>query len=293
MLAIDWGTSSFRAYRLDADGRVLEKRSAPLGILHVEQSKFADALESQIGDWLNADAGPVVMSGMIGSRQGWVEVPYASCPAGAKEIATGMREVSWGQRSAWIAPGLSTRDPSGTPDVMRGEETQIIGALDRLPTGSSWVCLPGTHSKWAEVRDAKILSFATHMTGEVFALMKAHSILGRMMSDGPTDPTWFEAGVRRAQDAGGLLHHLFGVRARGLFSELPNERAASYLSGILIGDELASIGNTQGLVHLLGDPSLVALYRRALESLARVAVVLDSDAAVRGLFTLAQHLPRS
>jgi len=176
---------------------------------------------------------------------------------------------------------------------MRGEETQIIGALHRLSTASSWVCLPGTHSKWAEVRDAKILSFSTHMTGEVFALMKAHSILGRMMSDGPTDPTWFEAGVRRAQDAGGLLHHLFGVRARGLFSELPNERAASYLSGILIGDELASIGNTQGPVHLLGDPSLVALYRRALESLARVAVVLDSDAAVRGLFTLAQHLPRS
>jgi 2-dehydro-3-deoxygalactonokinase len=131
------------------------------------------------------------------------------------------------------------------------------------------------------------------MTGEVFALMKAHSILGRMMTDGPTDPTWFEAGVRRAQDAGGLLHHLFGVRARGLFGQIPNEGAASYLSGILIGDELASFGTIDGPVYLLGDPSLVALYQRAFESLACVAAVLDADAAVRGLYALAQHLPRS
>ena len=293
MIAIDWGTSSFRAYWLHADGHVLEKRSAPLGILNVEQGKFADALESQVGDWLIAGATPVLMSGMIGSRQGWVEAPYAGCPAGAKEIAAGMREVSWARHRAWIVPGLSTRDSSGTPDVMRGEETQIIGALDRLPSTSSWVCLPGTHSKWAEVRDGKVLRFSTHMTGEVFALMKAHSILGRMMSDAPTDSAWFEAGVRRAQDSGGLLHHLFGVRAKGLFGQIPNESAASYLSGILIGDELTSIGNVQGSVYLLGDPSLVGLYQRALESLARTAVVLDSDAAVRGLCTLAQHLPRS
>jgi 2-dehydro-3-deoxygalactonokinase len=293
MIAIDWGTSSFRAYLLHADGRVLEKRSAPLGILNVEQGKFADALEGQIGDWLNAGAAPVLMSGMVGSRQGWVEATYANCPAGAKEIAAGMREVSWSRHRAWIVPGLSTRDSSGTPDVMRGEETQIIGAMDRLPPAGSWVCLPGTHSKWVEVREGRILRFSTHMTGEVFAVMKAHSILGRMMTDGPTDPAWFEAGVRRAQDAGGLLHHLFGVRARGLFGEIPNESAASYLSGILIGDELASIGNVHGSVYLLGDPSLVALYQRALESLSRATVVLDSDAAVRGLFTLAQHLPRS
>jgi 2-dehydro-3-deoxygalactonokinase len=293
MIAIDWGTSSFRAYRLAADGRVLDKRSAPLGILNVEPGMFAQVLESQVGDWLEAAAWPIVMSGMIGSRQGWAEAPYAQCPAGAQEIAAGMREVGWAQHRAWIVPGLSARDATGIPDVMRGEEAQIIGVLDRLPAAGAWVCLPGTHSKWAEVREGKILRFSTYMTGEVFAVMKTHSILGRMMTDGPTDPAWFDAGVRRAHDAGGLLHHLFGVRARGLFGEVPGASAASYLSGILIGAELISTGATDGPVYLLGDPSLVTLYQRALGSFARTGIVLDPEAAVRGLHTLAQYLPRS
>jgi 2-dehydro-3-deoxygalactonokinase len=293
VIAIDWGTSSFRAYRLDADGRVLDRRSAPLGILNVEGGKFAEALESQAGDWLAAGEAPVVMSGMIGSRQGWVEAPYASCPAGAQEIAAAMREVRWGAYRAWIAPGLSSRDASGVPDVMRGEETQIIGVLDRLPAAGAWICLPGTHSKWAEVRGGKILRFSTHMTGEVFAVMKGHSILGRMISDAPPDTAWFEAGVRRAQDAGGLLHHLFGVRARGLFGEVPNEGTASYLSGILIGHELACVEASDGPVYLLGAAPLVELYQRALASMGRDGIALDPDAAVRGLQRLARDLPRS
>ena len=102
MIAIDWGTSSFRAYRLDADGSVVERRGAPLGIMQVEGSRFAETLEAQVGDWLSAGETPVVMSGMIGSRQGWVEAPYASCPAGATEIGAGLREVRWGERRAWI-----------------------------------------------------------------------------------------------------------------------------------------------------------------------------------------------
>jgi 2-dehydro-3-deoxygalactonokinase len=285
MIAVDWGTSSFRAYRLSVDGGVAERRSAPLGILHVEGGRFAQALEGQIGDWLAAGEAPVVMSGMIGSRQGWAEAPYASCPAGAAEIAAGLREVRWGERRAWIAPGLSSRDAAGVPDVMRGEETQILGVLEELPQ-SAWICLPGTHSKWVEVHDGKIVRFSTHMTGEVFAVLKSHSILGRMMREEPTDLQWFAAGVRRAQDSGGLLHHLFGVRARGLFGEVPDAASASYLSGIVIGHELVAARSAATAVFLLGAKPLVDLYQHALRQFGRDATVLDPDAVVRGLFEL-------
>jgi 2-dehydro-3-deoxygalactonokinase len=293
MIAIDWGTSSFRAYRLDAAGAIADKRAAPLGIMHVEGGRFAEALEAQVGDWLAAGEGPVVMSGMIGSRQGWKEAPYVECPAGSEQIGARMQQVAWGAgRVAWIAPGVSCRDAGGVPDVMRGEETQILGVLDTLPA-AAWICLPGTHSKWVELRDGRIHGFTTHMTGEAFATLRAHTILGRMMTEAPNDPAWFEAGLKRSREPGGLLHHLFGVRARGLFGELPDPASASYLSGILIGHELQSVATTADTVYLLGARALEAAYRHALEHFGHRAVALDADAAVRGLWRLSPHLPEA
>jgi 2-dehydro-3-deoxygalactonokinase len=290
MIAIDWGTSTFRAYRLDTMGTVLDKRSAALGILNVEGGRFAQALESQVQDWIEAGEQPIVMSGMIGSRQGWVEAPYVPCPAGLDAIAQAMQEVEWLGRRGFIAPGLSARDGEGVPDVMRGEETQILGVLDSLPASGAWICLPGTHSKWVEVKERRILRFATHMTGEVFAVLREHSILGRMMSGAASDADWFDAGVQRAQQPGGLLHQLFGVRAHGLFGELPDGAAASYLSGILIGHELASVASGDGPVYLLGSSELAGWYQRALSHIGQACVALDPDAAVRGLFMLANRL---
>jgi 2-dehydro-3-deoxygalactonokinase len=291
MIAIDWGTSSFRAYRLNQRGAIAEKRAAPLGIMHVEGGRFAEALEAQLGDWLSAGEGAVLMSGMIGSRQGWKEAAYVECPAGAGEIAGRLQRVTWGAgREAWIAPGVSCRDAGGVPDVMRGEETQILGVLDQLPD-PAWICLPGTHSKWVEVRDGCIHSFTTHMTGEVFATLRTHTILGRMMSGIATDPEWFAAGLQRSREPGGALHHLFGVRARGLFGELPDSASAAYLSGILIGHELQSARPEAGTVYLLGAAALEGVYAQALEHFGHSAVKLDADAAVRGLWRLAQHLP--
>ena len=291
MIAVDWGTSSFRAYRLAPDGSVVDKRSAALGILAVQDGKFAEALETQVGDWLDQGDSPVVMSGMIGSRQGWREVPYVVCPAGLKEIAAGMAQVRWGEgRSAWVVPGLSCRDVTGVPDVMRGEETQLLGVLDDLPRKSTWVCLPGTHSKWVHVEDGRITELATYMTGEVFAVMKGHSILGRMMRDATVDPDAFADGVVRARDAGGLLHHLFGVRTSGLFGDLSETSSSAYLSGLLIGHELASIPLLTETVYLLGSEQLTSLYVEALAACGISAFVLDPDAVVEGLFRLAASL---
>jgi 2-dehydro-3-deoxygalactonokinase len=290
LIAIDWGTTGFRAYRLRDDGAVAESRSASKGILAVPPGGFPAVLEEEVGDWIARDGAPIVMAGMVGSRQGWLEVPYVACPAGFDEIAGAMREVRWEGRRAWIVPGLASRDEAGVPDVMRGEETQILGALHALPAAGALVCLPGTHSKWARVERGRIIAFSTSMTGELYAVMKAHSILGRMMEEGAADADAFADGVRRSEDSGGLLHHLFGVRTRGLMGELAPAAAGSYLSGILIGHELRSARARAGQVHFLGAAALTDLYLDAARLLDIDARKLDPDAAVRALFRLGAML---
>ena len=290
MIAVDWGTSTFRAYRLDGTGRVVDSRSSPDGIVEVKNGKFSTVLETKTGDWIAAGEAPVVMSGMIGSRQGWLEVAYAACPAGFEEIAAGMGKITWKRSAAWIAPGLTCRDEAGIADVMRGEEVQILGVLDQLGPGAHTICLPGTHSKWVEVKDGRIERFSTHMTGEAFAVFKTHSLLGRMMKDGAPDSAAFNDGVRRSADAGGLLHHLFGVRTRGLLGELTETASASYLSGMLIGHEIRSAYGKQGRVHLLCSARLAETYVRAFSELGIEAKVLDPDSVTRGLFRLAAYL---
>jgi 2-dehydro-3-deoxygalactonokinase len=277
MIAVDWGTSSFRAYRLDARGDILETRASDRGILKVPPGQFAGVLESEISGWAQQ---PIVMSGMVGSRHGWIEAPYVQCPAGLDEIGAAMREVSKG---IWIVPGVSCRH--AVPDVMRGEETQILGS-----GVEGTICLPGTHSKWVEVKQGRIESFSTFMTGEVYAVLKQHSILGRMMEEGAPDAAAFRQGVERSGDSGGLLHHLFGVRTRGLMGELAPAASASYLSGILIGHELRAVETKQ--VGLLGVPQLVSLYAQAADVLGIRTEVLDPHAAVHALFRLGAMLAR-
>ena len=299
VIAVDWGTSSFRAYRLDDAGQVRQRLAAPMGILRVEDRDFAAALETQIGGWArDRPHAPIVMSGMIGSRQGWVETPYLPCPAGLDEIAAAMVRTPWRDgREVWIAPGLACRGEGGVPDVMRGEEVQILGALDALGPGRHRLCLPGTHSKWARVEDGRILAFRTHMTGEVYEVLRGHSILGRLMAkaegEGEADgERWFDEGLSRAEAAGGLLHHLFGVRARGLMAEVPAEGLGAYLSGLLIGHEVAAAcANLAGKVHILGARRLSARYGAALARRGLAVVELDPEAVATGLSHLAARLP--
>ncbi len=287
MIGVDWGTSSFRAFRMTADGAIIGRRAAPRGILHVENGGFAAALREEIGAWIAEGETRVILSGMIGSRQGWVEAPYLPCPAGAAELGAALVPIPFDGARLLLVPGLTDSDDAGTPEVMRGEETQIAGLLEQLGEDGI-VCLPGSHSKWVRVTGGRITAFRTYLSGEAFAAIRADTILGRMMTDGPTDPAAFDRGVARAADHGHLLHHLFGVRTLGLFGRLGEAESASYLSGLLIGHEVRAALARAGTVHLIGAAPLCALYARAIATAGAQAIVMDEDAAARGLSRIAR-----
>ncbi len=285
MIGVDWGTTSFRAFRLEGL-KILDRRDSAQGIL-AAQGRFAEVLRDAIGPWLADGETRVLMSGMIGSRQGWIEAPYLPCPAGAADIAGSLTPVPFAGAQVLLAPGLSAIDPDDVPEVMRGEETQVLGQLARIgPDGLA--CLPGSHSKWVRVTDGRIAGFTTHLTGEAFAALRHHTILGRLMPECPHDAEAFRQGVARSGEAGGLLHHLFGVRALGLFGALPEPGAASYLSGLLIGHEVRAAA-PQGTVHLIGAASLCVLYHQAIAECGGQSVTLDSDAAAHGLAAIGEH----
>ncbi len=285
MIGIDWGTSGFRAFRLDQDGGIHERREAPLGILQIAGARFAETLQAQIGPWLAGGEARVLLAGMIGSRQGWVEAPYLPCPAGPADLARALVDVPFDGTRVKLVPGLSDTDPAGVPEVMRGEETQLVGVLAEIGD-NGLACLPGSHAKWARIAAGRIAGYATHLTGEAFAALRGHTILGRMMREGPTDPAAFDRGVARSADAGGMLHHLFGVRTLGLAGRLSETESAGYLSGLLIGHEVRAAMIEPAEVHLIGATELCTLYARAIAAAGGHVVHHDPDAAARGLATI-------
>lgn len=291
LIALDWGTSNCRAFRMARDGAVLETRSAAQGILAVPNGDFAGALTAVVGDWLDADQdSPVLMCGMIGSRQGWVEAPYLDLPAGAPQLAAKLAPVGLAGRRAAIVPGLTGASLAGGRDVMRGEETQIVGAQEASGVRDGVFCLPGTHSKWAEIRDGRIVRFATFMTGEVYGVLKAHSILGRLMAGEAHDAAAFARGLAHARGGGGLLHQLFSVRTEGLFDDIPPAGLAAFLSGLLIGHELRAAREAFRVerVVLVGAAALVARYATACTKEGIEPSSVPGDvAAARGLWRLA------
>ncbi len=279
MIGVDWGTSSFRAYRMTDDGAVRDSVAAPRGVLQIEPGGFAAELRTRVSAWLAVGETRVLLAGMIGSRQGWIEAPYLPCPAGLGEIAAALVPVEFVDGvQVRLVPGLSAADADGTPEVMRGEETQIVGAS----TGAGLLCLPGSHAKWARVEQGRIAGFATYMTGEAFAALRGGTILGRMMSGEPDDADGFARGVRRSGEAGHLLHQLFGVRTLGLFGRLAERESPAYLSGLLIGHELRAACPAGTDVTLVGSGPLCAWYARALEICGSRAT-LAGDTAAAGL----------
>ena len=286
------------------DGTVVEERSGGNGIMQVEDGRFAEALSALCGDWLIAHpAATLIASGMIGSKQGWIEAPYCPCPANAVALAAKMMAINIGivagsgvgqTRTLRIVPGVSFTDPvSGVPDVMRGEETQIIGAVPAR--GAHLVVLPGTHSKWAWVEDGAIVRFSSWMTGEVYAALTQHTILGRLMQlDAAHDAPAFSRGVRYGfENPAGLLSRIFSARTLGLFDVLSDSALPSYLSGLLIGTEIgAATGGKHDLppAILLGSPLLVQRYQSAFDAAGLRATAGPEHCAARGLHRLAQAL---
>ncbi len=270
-IAVDWGTTNFRAYLVDAGGQVLDTSEQARGILSVKDGDFASVLKAGIAGWV-ADYKPlpIMMSGMIGSRQGWVEAPYVRCPAGIDDIAHKLTLLQVdGIGTVHLVPGVDHVGDDQVPDVMRGEEAQTVGAMEIAGTDETFVH-PGTHSKWVSVSDKVITGFATYMTGEVYAALKGHTILGRLMTDAASDGSGFRKGVEAARNnasAGELLHQLFSVRTLGLFDQLPAGELADYLSGLLIGSEIAAAATPDQTVTIFGNGELTTRYGKAADLL--------------------------
>jgi 2-dehydro-3-deoxygalactonokinase len=289
LVGVDWGTSRLRAALIGEGGVILAEHSADAGILTVADGAFAPVLRRALAALGDPSRLPVVLSGMITSRQGWHELPYAACPADAAALAQALlRTAEPGMGPLHFVTGLAWTGPDGIPDVMRGEETQILGQDDLRP--GEVVVLPGTHSKWVVAEGDRIRRFRTFMTGELFAVLKGHSILGRLMTEAGEDAGAFDRGVRLGLAGGGLLGRLFSARTLPLMGALPEAGVADYLSGLLIGTELfeALALERPEAVVVIGSDALARRYARALELAGVAHRAGRADAAARGQWLVAR-----
>lgn len=301
-IVVDWGTTSFRAALVTQHGRTLDRTETPEGIQHIPDRSYEPVLMRALGDWFAAYGPlPVVALGMITSKTGWVEVPYVTCPARAADLAAGTicRQLPNGARLIFLA-GLNDQARKPYGDVMRGEETQIVGfGLDR----DAVVILPGTHSKWARVRGGAIDSFQTFVTGEIYALLTQYSFIARSAAPagGETDWAAFQRGLdlTTAADstADALLSLLFSARTGMLFGQLSAGEIRDYVSGLIIGHEFREARGqgwfTEGdSVGVVGNDGLNLRYAKAAHSFGLSVVDGDDDAAVVGAIALMGGLSR-
>lgn len=266
-VAVDWGTSRLRAFLVEGEA-VVDRAASDDGISRLAAGTHRAAFDAVCGGWLAAEPGlPVVLAGMVGSREGWFPAAYAPCPAGPDALAGAALAVDLGGgRRGLVIPGVVCQDGGGV-DVMRGEETHLVGS----GVADGLVCLPGTHCKWAEMRGGAIARFSTFMTGEMHALLREHSMIGRPAAE-PADPAGFALGLAHAEEAreggpGALLNLLFRARAATVAGRLAPTRLGPYLSGLLTGAEVAAALRTYGApeaVTVVADPARAALYREAL-----------------------------
>lgn len=283
-IAVDWGTTNRRAWRMEA-GTVAQEFEDGRGVLSVEKEEFPAAvaeIRERLGDH------PMLMAGMVGSNRGWIEANYVPCPAGIEEIVT---SLTWGEpgRTA-IVPGLSTTSPA---DVMRGEEVQIFGAIETgMIPADALLCHPGTHNKWARLAGGRVATFRTVMTGEMFNLLREHSILSDLLRDEMAAGGAFRAGVERGLEGRLLTAELFSVRAGVLLGERRKEDATDFTSGLLIGADVGTgLKGSEGGVWVMGRPELTQLYAAAIGMAERRATEIDGDAAfLAGIEAIAGRL---
>jgi 2-dehydro-3-deoxygalactonokinase len=286
--ALDWGTTRLRAWLLDDAGKVLAERRGDDGLITAREKGFSNVLEGHLAAMGASEALPVIICGMAGSRQGWIEAPYVTVPAPIGAILRGAARIEGSSRDIRIVPGLAQR-LADAPDVMRGEETQLAGA--GLPAkGRHLVCMPGTHSNWVVVEDGAVEGFGTWPTGELFSVLSAHSILKHSLGEHPApvaaDNPFFRQWCERALGEGGdVTSKLFAIRAAGLLQDLKEDEAAACLSGLLIGGEIASAKRRYGVsdepLVLIASGALATLYGEALGLAGLAFRTVDADEAVR------------
>ena len=273
-IAVDWGTSNRRAFLIGRNGAVLATERDDKGILRTPRDAFAGevaGLRQRLGDW------PMLCAGMVGSTRGWVDVPYCSCPAGIDDLVDGLNWVEPGRTA--IVPGLSA-DDGGRGDVMRGEEVQLLGAAAaELIPPDALLCQPGTHAKWARLEGGRVAGFRTALTGEVFALLRDHSLLSEYLTAPVEAGAAFAEGLALAGE-GRLLSSLFGERAGVVLGRRRADTVASRVSGLLIGSDVREQAIAAGeRVYILADPLLGGLYAAAVEAVGGEPVPIDSHLA--------------
>ena len=285
VVGVDWGTTHRRAYGLNREGQCVAEHADGEGALACK-GRFGQALQSLLLA-LNAQPRAVILSGMVGSALGWQVVPYVDGAVDLAALAQHLEPVPAAPTPAVaIVPGYCVRDAAGQPDVMRGEETQLLGA-HCLGHSDGWFVLPGTHSKWVELRAGRVLQLRTYMTGELFDLLGRHGTLAAAAAgaDAPWDAAAFGQGVQAAQNSGALSHQLFGCRARVVSGDMAATSSRAYLSGLLIGTELHDVlqdgprDAAGASFRLVGSPALASLYQAAAEILGLQFEVLDARAA--------------
>jgi len=292
LIGVDWGTSTLRAYLIDAGGNVLEHLQAPKGIMQVPNKDFETVLTRLIEPWCLAKKLPVIASGMITSRNGWLETPYLPVPVSASQLAGTLKHWQTARGlDIHFVTGLVDRHEVAS-DVMRGEETQIVGAVQAGISDGVFV-LPGSHSKWVTVENGIIKNFSTYMTGELYAVLCQHTILGMLMKDAEFNADGFGLGVKSGFESGSkLLNTLFHVRTLPLFEQLDENAVDDYLSGMLIGAEISGatgIDFAGSTVALIGQDSLSDRYAMALDVLDMNSIRTPDDLVTRGHFSIAKY----
>lgn len=278
LIGVDWGTSNLRVMRIGADGAARDSRSDPRGAGQLQPQEFSGVLRDVAGDWLD-DGHPIVVCGMAGARGRWRETEYVACSAGLDDLAGAFVRPEPALDVA-IVPGVAVVDERGLVDVMRGEETQAMGMFDAGQDGL--IVAPGTHSKWVSVTNGRIADFRTFVTGELFAAVRQATVIGAGLGEGDQDDAAFLEGVRRSLSDTAITAALFSLRARRLSGRLQDDAAADYLSGLLIGAELAAQATVarDARLRIVGAPGLAARYRLAMEAAGFTnMVVADGQAA--------------
>jgi 2-dehydro-3-deoxygalactonokinase len=292
-IACDWGGTNLRAWVVDETGEVKDRRDFPFGISRLRPGEAPERFRLDVRPALGAESLPAILCGMVGSNLGWRAVPYLDCPVNLAELGRNLCLVQDGDAPVWIVPGLRGPGPTAAPDLIRGEETQVLGWLrTEAAQGRQAICHPGTHAKWVVLEDERLVRFVTFMTGELYAVLSRHSVLrSEAVAD---DEAAFDQGLAAAGDGGALAARIFSARTRvvAALSPAAPETTASYLSGLLIGAEIAAAPALAGLnadepIVLLGDPGLCRWYARALTRAGRASRTFDGDRAVlAGLIAL-------